>query len=187
MVKKILQGTMKKQKFFIKKIGLPETKKKSYTRTKAVLFALFGLIILLVIISACYGLYTFFTTYGLRSPIILQSPIYRIKPNVLIIPIGKKSAEAVFDVGAIADRIYQLESSSGKNDGCRKLGLYNGYGFRQNQFEWKCYSSAEQVRNLVIDWLETNIKDGNIEKALCLYNRGIDQTQCSYAIKYNSL
>jgi hypothetical protein len=132
-----------------------------------------------------YGVFQFFTTYGFRSPVIIQNPIYRLNPSIIISPLNKtKKTSAVFDVGKIADYIYMKESSSGKNDSCRDLGLYNGYGYRQNSFEWICYNSHEEARQHVIDWLTQNIKNGNIEQALCKYNMGIDTQNCSYAINY---
>lgn len=141
----------------------------------------------LFFLTACavYGLFSFFTTYGLQSPIILRSPIYPLKHEVMISPVASKSAmlkDAVFNVGAIADKIYQLESSGGKNDSCRALGMFNGFGYRQNSFEWMCYSSHEEVRNLVINWLTQHIKSGDIQSALCLYNEGKIESQCRYSL-----
>jgi hypothetical protein len=144
---------------------------------------------LLVLACAGYGVYTFLTTFAFRTPVIFQSPIYRIKQNVLISPVASGSAKvsAVFDVGAIADKIYTLESSNGKNDSCKNLGLFNGYGFRQNSFEWVCYNSHEEVRELVINWLTKHIKDGDIASSLCLYNQGKVTDQCTYAMNFKSL
>src|SRR5690348_4227672 len=99
-----------------------------------------------------YTTVTYFRNYTWKwqSPIIIkvQTPLV-IKHNVEILsPVSSNSASLIgqvfaddkpLNVGAIADKIYQLESSGGKNDGCRKLGLYNGYGFRQNTSEWMCY------------------------------------------------
>ena len=161
---------------------------KTYTKTRLTLSSLIVAIITIFIIFTGYGVYTFFTTFGIQSPVVLRSPIYRLNPEVLISPLASKSAQlGTFDVGKIADKIYTLESSGGKNDSCRNLGLYNGYGYRQNSFEWICYSSHEEVRQHVINWLTQNIKDGNIEQALCKYNQGIDTQNCSYAMNFKSL
>jgi len=181
---------MKDKRFFIKKVALPEpTVKKGHNKIKIFFYSLVILFMAFIIGATGYGVYTFLTTYGFQTPIILRSPIYRLKPDVMISPVSTQSGKtsAVFDVGAIADKIYTLESSNGKNDGCKNLGLYNGYGWRQNNFEWKCYSSHEVVRGLVIDWLTKNIKDGKIEQALCYYNQGIQTDSCTYAISYKSL
>ena len=149
----------------------------------------FGILILFLILTSVYGFYSFFTTYGLRTPIILQNPVYKLNPNVIISPVGKKktSIKGTFDIGAIADKIYTLESSNGKNDGCNRLGKFNGYGYRQNTFEWICYDSHEEVRMHVINWLTKHIKNGDIESALCLYNQGKITNDCTYAVNFNSL
>lgn len=143
------------------------------------------IVILIIIACAGYGVYAFFTTYGFRTPIIFQNPIYRIKGNVILLKNINKNKLVVFDVGAIERQIYLHESTSGKNDGCRNMGLYNGYGYRQNSFEHICYSSHEEVRQLVIKWLTTHIKSGDIASALCMYNQGKITSQCSYALKFN--
>jgi hypothetical protein len=49
--------------------------------------------------------------------------------------------------------IYTLESSQGKNDGCKRSGKFNGFGFRQNSREFKCYDTFEEVVNEVDNWL----------------------------------
>ena len=138
-----------------------------------------------VLSSAIYGIYSFFTTYSLRTPIIIQSPIVKRHQEAVLTPVGSPSAKlqgAVVDLAKIADIIYMMESSSGKNDGCTRLGLFNGYGWRQNSFEWKCFSSREEVRGYVIDWLTRNIKNGDIEESLCYYNVGIREHGCKYAL-----
>ena len=146
-------------------------------------------IIMIVLGFMIYGVYSFFTTYGIQSPVLFQSPIYKLKNEVIISPIkgDKKQKSMLLDLGKIADKIYQLESSGGKNDGCRDLGLYNGYGYRQNSFEWICYNSHEEVRQHVINWLTKNIKNGDIRSALCLYNQGKVTNECTYAVNFERL
>lgn len=149
----------------------------------------FGFIIFLfLIIASVYGVKSFFDKYYLRLPFIMQSPIVPRKAEVIISPVSAQSSQLrTIDIGEIADKIYFLESGRGKNDSCRKLGLYNGFGFRQSSFEWKCFSSHEEVRMLVINWLIDNISKHGLEKALCLYNRGIAEKGCRYALTYKSL
>ena len=144
-----------------------------------------GTIATLIIVGfMAYGVYSFFTNYAFRTPIMFQSPIYRIKGNIEVIKLDDRKKLAVFDVGKIADQIYKWESSSGKNDACRNMGLYNGYGYRQNSSEFVCYESQEEVRNLVITWLTKHIKNGDIKSALCMYNQGRITSECSYALKF---
>lgn len=162
---------------------------KRHTKLKLFLSSIVGLVIMLFISACIYGVYSFFHTYGLQSPVVLRSPIYQKQHEVIVSPTkaGKDKSSAVFNVGDIADKIYTLESSNGKNDGCRKLGLYNGYGFAQNSSTWNCYGSHEEVRQLVITWLTNHIKDGDVETALCLYNRGISEKGCTYAVNFAGL
>lgn len=143
------------------------------------------LFILSLLGIASYGIYAFNTNYSLQLP--FRSPIVPREHKILISPVGHKKASMLIDLGKIADRIYTLESSGGKNDGCRDMGLYNGYGFRQNSREWVCYGSHEEVRRLVINRLTNLIKDGNVEKALCMYNEGLVKNTCTYSVNYLTL
>lgn len=178
--------TPKIEKIEIEKKSVKKSSNK-LRRTAIVFLCFFALTILIL---SSYGVYTFIKTYGFQTPILFQSPIYKLHPEVIVTPLAKpngKIKSATLDLGKIADRIYTLESSNGKNDGCRKQGLYNGYGFRQNSREFMCYASPDEVRGHVITWLLQNIKDGNVEQALCYYNRGIRETGCTYAVNYNAL
>jgi len=87
----------------------------------------------------------------------------------------------------ILRRIYQLESSSGRNDSCRQQGKYNGYGFGQNTFTWNCFNSLEEVEAKVANWFEENLKDKSLSQALCYYNTGYVFDECPYSWKYASL
>lgn len=162
---------------------------KTYNKTKLTLSTLIVAIITIFIIFTGYGVYSFFTTFGIQTPIILRSPIYKLHPEVLISPIGSKSASlgGEIDLDKIAARIYTLESSNGKNDSCNQIGKFNGYGYRQNSFEWVCYDSHAEAKQHVINWLLANLKDKTIEQAMCLYNQGRVTDGCTYAINYKSL
>ena len=74
--------------------------------------------------------------------------------------------------------IWALESSLGKNDSCRYIGKWNGFGYRQNSFEHICYDSFEEVVGHVDNWLTQK----DLEN-YCLYNKGIRTTDCPYALK----
>lgn len=71
--------------------------------------------------------------------------------------------------------IYMLESTKGQNDGCKDEGKFNGYGFRQNSSEWKCYDSFAEVTKEVNDWLEYQLDQngGDIIESVCYYNKGV--------------
>jgi hypothetical protein len=76
---------------------------------------------------------------------------------------------------AIADKIYQLESSSGKNDQkCERIGKHNGYGYAQGVDKNFCLDSDEEMRAVVIDWIERNKAAGlNESQMLDKYSGGV--------------
>jgi len=162
---------------------------KKGNKLKGTLIFFFSALAFFLVACASYGVYSFFYNYSLQSPIIFQSPIVSKHKDVIISPVATGSAKTsmLIDLGAIADKIYTLESSGGKNDGCRKLGLFNGYGFSQSTFHWNCYTSHEEVRQLVINWLEDHIGKYGLEKSLCIYNRGVNEIGCTYSMNYLSL
>jgi hypothetical protein len=83
--------------------------------------------------------------------------------------------------------IYFLESTSGKNDFCKESGKFNGYGYRQNSFEKKCYDTFEQVTDKVNEWLEDRLatNGNNLVEAICFYNKGIQGLEvCDYSINF---
>lgn len=91
-------------------------------------------------------------------------------------------------VQEIADRIFILESSAGKNDSCRLRGMYNGYGYMQSKFYNECFESQEKVRGLVENWISDKLnKNYKTAELVCFYNRGIKTDSCEYANKFFSL
>lgn len=87
------------------------------------------------------------------------------RPSDYQILMGKKN-------GHILWRIYTLESSQGKRDGCKKQGKVNGFGYRQNAREHVCFDYFEEVAYYVDIWLEEKLKDHDLATALCGYNLG---------------
>lgn len=83
--------------------------------------------------------------------------------------------------------IYFLESTSGKNDFCKESGKFNGYGYRQNSSENKCYDTFAQVTDKVNEWLEDRLatNGNNLVEAICFYNKGIQGLEvCDYSINF---
>ncbi len=89
-------------------------------------------------------------------------------------------------LGDIRAKIFTLESSNGKHVNC-PANMYNGYGYRQNTREWKCYNTQKEVEDLVMAWLETQLETKTIPQALCYYNSGTASTDCPYYQKYLKL
>ena len=85
--------------------------------------------------------------------------------------------------------VYRLESSRGKNDGCKNSGKFNGYGYGQSTFSWNCFDTFEEVTRLVDKWFNTRKAEGyTLSEAVCYYNTGIkQQSDCDYLTKFNSL
>jgi hypothetical protein len=78
--------------------------------------------------------------------------------------------------------LWTLESSQGKNDGCRAIGKWNGFGMAQSTHTWQCFDSFEEVVGKVDAWLTQR----DLE-AYCYYNVGIRTTNCDYAKKVQYL
>lgn len=80
-----------------------------------------------------------------------------------------------YHLSPVIKTVYFLESTSGKNDGCKDEGKINGYGFRQNGSEWKCYDSFEEVTEEVNEWFEEvlSVNGNDLVDAVCYYNKGI--------------
>lgn len=89
----------------------------------------------------------------------------------------------------IADKIYQLESSSGKNDDkCERIGKHNGYGYMQGVERNFCLDSDDEVRKLVIDWIKDHQKEGlSTGELLCHYNTGEITENCTYYENYKQI
>lgn len=104
-------------------------------------------------------------------------------------PDNKDNGEGAISpqISKIADAMFLLESSRGKNVNC-PANQFNGYGFRQNTFEWKCYNTQEEVRELVEDWIADKIQKGyTIKELSCYYNKGVKTETCDYADKLVSV
>lgn len=90
----------------------------------------------------------------------------------------------------VVRKVYQLESSSGKNDfsKCVEAGKFNGYGFGiPSPYKWMCFDSHEEATEAVTKWFEKKLADNTLEESLCIYNTGIKTSSCGYVNKFNSL
>lgn len=161
--------------------GIPKKSLNVYWRIfkYSLLFFLFSL--------SVYGGYMFYETHDFRSPVLFQNPFPSKYKRVLLSPKNKIPGKTTYvNLGDIADKIYTLESSRGKHVNCPS-GTYNGYGWRQNSSEWICYQSQEEVREQVIAWLSKTLSKHTLEETLCIYNRGINESGCTYAMNFKSL
>ena len=182
----------------------PPVKKTSLKRKLVTL----ALVITTICGLAIYGLYEvdkFFdsNTINWQSPVKLQMPIY-LSPRqqaqakqVEVVPTAQaaevpntpapqpevKKPTAV-DYDEVLRIVYRKESSSGKNDGCRTKGKYNGYGYAQSTHSWKCFDSHAEVTGLVRAWFEKRVPSMGLSTALCYYNTGHKVADCPYYRDY---
>lgn len=86
-------------------------------------------------------------------------------------------------------KIYTLESSQGKNDGCKLKGLVNGFGFMQQDDHdpWMCFQNLEDVATRVDNWLDEQLAKKTLSQALCYYQSGTPSNDCGYYRKYLAL
>lgn len=87
-----------------------------------------------------------------------------------------------YSIKQVVDAVHILESSGGKNDGCKKKGLINGYGYAQHGSGkvWTCFDSHTEVRALVEKWYSKRIPELGLSTALCYYNTGYKLQECPY-------
>lgn len=90
--------------------------------------------------------------------------------------------ESLPSVSQLADAMFTIESSRGKNVLCPD-GQYNGYGYGQHKENWLCFDTQEEVDDLVIKWIEDKKEKGmSDEELLCFYNTG-RTAPCPYSDK----
>jgi hypothetical protein len=127
-----------------------------------------------------------------QVPIVFRSPIKLVERTLLNPITGVVEVKVLTDVetmeqyqlSPVLKTVYFLESTSGKNDSCKDQGKFNGFGYRQNSFESKCYDSFAQVADKVNEWYEDRLSTNgnNLVEAICFYNKGIQGLSvCDYS------
>lgn len=85
-------------------------------------------------------------------------------------------------------RIYMLESTFGKQDGCKDQGMVNGFGFAIHSSGTRCYSNFADVVADVNAWIDEKYNAGwSLGTILCYYNRGLKVNDCPYEQKFFSI
>ena len=187
------------------------------TRKQRIIKSLLVVWFIIGTFSTLYVVSEFLSTYEFRNPVIRKELVLpipevdRVTPSILSpipeenkvtptntptsIPIKKQrfipkveASTSIPSFEKVVDGIFTLESSKGRNDGCRDKGLYNGYGYGQSTFAWNCFETQEEVIAKVNGWLEDKIDKGfTIAEALCYYNEGIRRNDCPYYQKFMTL
>lgn len=171
--------------------------RKHFTKRKLIGFILITWFLVgnMFILSA---IISFINTHDFRSPFQIPWTVKKIKskPAAIVNPIPQAEAkekevtptpsEQLVDV--LVAKIYRLESSGGVNDGCRNRGLYNGYGYAQNDSTWQCFSSPDEVEGKVRSWVKGKLDHGySVPQLLCYYNEGIVKDNCGYYQRFLAL
>lgn len=146
----------------------------------------------------------FFKNYHFeyRSPIVFQWPVMVVKntqskaPSMpKKAPMVKKAIKTTYKTdkelilskkhGELLWKVYGLESTWGKNDGCKLKGQFNGFGYGQNTSSWNCFDDLDTVATKVSAWFDKQFNAGLSEaQALCYYNLGIKEVNCFYYQNY---
>ena len=183
----------------------PSVKKRSIKVRWAV--SIIAVIVIVLVFSGFLNLLNrFYDNYRLmiKSPVIFQMPVQLEKRKPMIIKVTptktptptpeetsfvpKAYAEVKHSNTEILKRVYQLESSGGKNDSCRDQGKFNGYGYGQSTFVWNCFDTLDEVTGKVDAWFTKKFNEGySLSEALCYYNTGYRTSDCTYYQKYLSL
>jgi hypothetical protein len=178
----------------VKEFVKPERKKRT-KKEKGDNLPLIGILIIAVLIGVAVGIEAYANwraEHQWQSPIVFQRPWKDIE-KIIINPItGTVEVKVLTDMETLEQyqlapalkTMYFLESTSGKNDSCKDQGKFNGFGYRQNSFESKCYDSFASVADKVNEWLEDRLSTNgnNLVEAICFYNKGIQGLSvCDYS------
>jgi len=126
--------------------------------------------------------------YKTVKQVVKNAPVMTVKPIVEKKALTDKEIIYNHKYADILWRIYGLESTWGKNDGCKDDGQFNGYGYGQNTSSWNCFASFEIVTDKVDLWIDKQMKKGlTIAEIVCLYNTGTISKNCMYYTKYLSI
>jgi hypothetical protein len=82
--------------------------------------------------------------------------------------------------------IYMLESTRGKNDGCKQDGQFGGFGV-MSLGKPACYDTFQLAVERASYWYEKVRLGNTLDEALCIWNLGIKQPQCRYSQTYHTL
>lgn len=131
-----------------------------------------------------FGIYERTTT--IKKPTVVPAvKAKEVKPVVVAL-----SEEQIVKQAKHGDelwKIYMLESTRGKNDGCRLSGKgYAGFGVMGASGP-QCYPTFEKAVERASYWYEKVRLGNTLDEALCIWNLGLKQPQCHYSQTYHTL
>ncbi len=119
---------------------------------------------------------------GYQYPTSTPTPPQTSKKGA-ILPIKQRTEKDIIlsqKNGDILLKIYQLESSSGKNDFCRLNGIgYGGFGVMDNG-KIACYPSFSKAVERAQYWFSELSKGKTLAESICFWNEGIVKSNCEY-------
>lgn len=153
-----------------------------------------------------YSVYSFTEKYRIQSPIILKfqplivrrdgkvlKPVEKPVKSHIIAPVVKAEElkDKEYKTAQIFDAIWMLESTKGRApEGhhiyCRSIGKWNeiGYGNRQKL----CFENIDEAKLTIENWFAKRGAEGmDLATALCYYNTGYKQPNCTYYQDFLSL
>ncbi len=194
--------------------GVETGVKKKYPKIKRIFYS--GVILTAAITAIVYGLK--FNEWSAKHKIVVQWPVVFRSPVMivtrpttvvnlpakpLIRPVLAKEAGASATLsekdiilskvhGVTLWKIYMLESTRGKNDGCRNSGNgFGGFGVKDDKQKVVCYPDFKTAVDRAEYWLIQDGVDRNTVKALCVWSNHLAEYEktgtCSYYESYISL
>lgn len=161
-------------------------------------------------IAIAFILWTYLISW-FNSNYYTQSPVKTWQPMIMKRSIPKKTAQAMKPETVVAKdsiqkpkiqteeelvksmphgdelwNIYMLESTRGKNDGCKKEGKWGGFGVMSAGTP-ACYESFAKAVERASYWYEKIRKDNDLATSTCIWNLGTKVNNCMYYQKYMSL
>lgn len=86
--------------------------------------------------------------------------------------------------GAELWKIYFLESTHGKNDGCRLSGKFGGFGVMEAKGKPACYDTFEEAAIRANYWYDLIRSKYSLTESLCMWNTGVNVNKCNYSDTY---
>ena len=127
-------------------------------------------------------------TVGIVVPVRAGTAILADTKEASPVNTERGMATSPLPLDKIADYIYLMESSSGKNNApaCEKIGKVNGYGFAINKYSTWCFNNDNETREEVKKWIIKRANEGlSVPEMLCFYHLGIKTSDCDYIQAFN--
>jgi len=120
-----------------------------------------------------------------KKPIVV--PLVKAKElKTTSTPLTEEQIVRRANYGDILWNIYMLETTRGKNDGCRREGKWGGFGVMSNGSP-ACYDTFKQAVERASYWYG-KIREGNtLDESLCIWNLGTKVSSCHYSRNYHTL